>query len=431
MKNINITQLPNEMHVISEKITHVKSFSLGFWFNVGSRDENTENSGISHFLEHMFFKGTKTRSAKKISEEIESLGGYLNAFTSKEHTCFYGRGMSEHIEKTFEVLADMVQNSVFSPKEITKESQVVIDELYDIEDSPDELIFDKFESNIFNGNPLGMPIIGTEKNLRSFKQKDLKDFVNENYTFDRFYIVACGNINHSDLIRFANKYITKNLKLTNSKTRELKLQQSSDLFVEKETQQVHYILGKTTYGFNDKRRIPVSVLSHILGEGSSSRLFQKIREENGIAYQINTFLNSFYDISTFGVYLSTNEKSVHKAQNLIYQELKKIREKKVNDEELNRAKEYLIGNMLMSLESTTNRMLRIAQSMIYYNKIRTVEDTVRKIQSVTREEIREFADELFSTGGKLIFPDQTEKFGNSALTRVILSPKNLLLQLAA
>ncbi len=431
MKNINITQLPNGIHVISEKITHVKSFSLGFWFNVGSRDENSINSGISHFLEHMFFKGTKTRSAKKISEEIESLGGYLNAFTSKEHTCFYGRGMSEHIEKTFEVLADMVQNSVFSPKEITKESQVVIDELYDIEDSPDELIFDKFESNVFNGNTLGMPIIGTEKNIRSFKQKDLINFVNENYTLDRFYIVGCGNFKHNDLLKFTDKYITKHFKATNNKKRELKLGQYSDLFVEKETQQVHYILGKTTYGFDDKRRIPVSVLSHILGEGSSSRLFQKIREENGIAYQINTFLNSFYDISTFGVYLSTNEKSVHKAQNLIYQELKKIREKKVSEEELSRAKEYLIGNMLMSLESTTNRMLRIAQSMIYYNKIRTVEDTVRKIQSVTREEIREFANELFSPGDKLILPGMAEKFGNSALTRVILSPKNLLLQRAA
>lgn len=434
LKNINITQLPNGIHVISEKITHVKSFSLGFWFNVGSRDENPGNSGISHFLEHMFFKGTKTRSAKKISEEIESLGGYLNAFTSKEHTCFYGRGMSEHVEKTFEVLSDMMQNSVFSPKEITKESQVVIDELYDIEDSPDELIFDKFESNIFNGNSLGMPIIGTEKNLKSFRQKDLVSYVDANYTFDRFFIVACGNIKHSDLLKFANKYIVKELKSSGSKRPPLKLQAPTDLFVEKETQQVHYILGKTTYGFNDKKRIPVSVLSHILGEGSSSRLFQKIREENGIAYQINSFLNSFYDISTFGVYLSTNEKSVHKAQSLIFTELKKIKEKKVSEEELDRAKEYLIGNMIMSLESTTNRMLRIAQSMIYYNKIRTVEDTVKKIQSVTREEIREFANELFvpaNSPGSINLLNRDEKFGNSALTRVILSPKNLLLQRAA
>ncbi len=419
MKNINITELPNGIKIISEKISYVKSFSLGFWFNVGSRDETSENSGISHFLEHMFFKGTRKRSAKKIAEDIESLGGYLNAFTSKEHTCFYGRGLTDHIEKTFEVLADMIQNSVFNPKEIEKESAVVIDELYDIEDSPDELIFDKFESNVFNGNSLGMPIIGTKKNLRSFRQKDLINFVKENYTFDRFFIVASGNIEHKDLIRFAKKYVTKNLQATNEKKRELILKPAVDIHIEKKTQQVHYILGKPTYGIKEKRRNIVSVLSHILGEGSSSRLFQKVREENGIAYQINSFLNSFFDISTFGVYLSTNDKSVYKAQDLILKEIEKIKQKKVGEIELSRAKEYLIGNMLMSLESTTNRMLRIAQSVIYFNKIKSVEETVKHIQSVTAKDIQEMSNELFNS---------SNKFENGGLTRVILSSKNLLLK---
>jgi len=416
LKNINVTELPNGIKVISEKINYVKSFSLGFWFDVGSRDETEENSGISHFLEHMFFKGTKKRSAKKIAEDIESLGGYLNAFTSKEHTCFYGRGLTDHVEKTFEVLADMVQSSVFDPKEIEKESAVVIDELYDIEDSPDELIFDKFESNIFHGNSLGMPIIGTEKNLRSFKQKDLFKYVNENYTRDRFYIVASGNIEHKDLIKFAKKYISKNLRATNDNKRELIINPTSDLHVSKETQQVHYILGKSTYGHKEKSRVKVSVLSHILGEGSSSRLFQKVREENGIAYQINSFLNSFFDISTFGIYLSTNDKSVNKAQELIYEEIEKIKKKKVGSIELDRAKEYLIGNMLMSLESTTNRMLRIAQSMIYFNKIKSVEETVKHIKSVSSKDIRDLSNEIFENG---------------TLTRVILSSKNPLLHKVA
>ncbi len=422
MNKVKITHLPSGIKVVSEKIFQVKSFSLGFWFNVGSRDENEQNNGISHFLEHMFFKGTKKRTAKKIAEDIESLGGYLNAFTSKEHTCFYGRGLAEHIEQTFEVLADMIQNSVFHSREIEKESRVVIDELYDIEDSPDELIFDKFESNVFTGNSLGMPIIGTEKNLKSFTQKDLKKFVRDNYTFDKLYIVASGNVSHSQLLRLVDKYITKEMKSNSEQERGLILQPSSDLFVEKETQQVHYILGKTTYGSKDRKRIAVNILSHILGEGSSSRLFQKIREENGIAYQVNSFLNSFYDISTFGVYLSTNEKSVYKAQNLIFNEIKKIKSKKVSETELNRAKEYLIGNMLMSLESTTNRMLRIAQSMIYFNKIKTVEETIRRIHAVSPDDIRELSNEIFDT---------SIKFENSTLTRVILSPKNLLLQLVA
>lgn len=416
MNNIKVTHLPNGITVISEKITHVKSFSLGFWFNVGSRDENSGNNGISHFLEHMFFKGTRKRSAKKIAEDIESLGGYLNAFTSKEHTCFYGRGLIEHIEQTFEVLADMIQNSVFSPKEIVRESGVVIDELYDIEDSPDELIFDKFENNVFSGNSLAMPIIGTEKNLKSFKQKDLKKYVRENYTLENLFIVASGNVNHNKLLYFVDKYIEKQSHSFGSRNREVKLSPSSDLYVEKDTQQVHYIIGKTTYGTKDKNRIGVNLLSHILGEGSSSRLFQKIREENGIAYQVNSFLNSFYDISTFGVYLSTNEKSVYKAQNLIFEEFRKIKSKKVSDVELKRAKEYLIGNMLMSLESTTNRMLRIAQSVIYFNKVKSVEETIRKINSVTSEQIRDLSNEIFENG---------------TMTRIILSPKNLLLQRVA
>jgi predicted Zn-dependent peptidase len=422
LKNINITELPNGIKIISEKIGYVKSFSLGFWFNVGSRDETEENSGISHFLEHMFFKGTKKRSAKKIAEDIESLGGYLNAFTSKEHTCFYGRGLTDHVEKTFEVLADMIQNSVFNPKEIEKESAVVVDELHDIEDSPDELIFDKFESNVFKGNSLGMPIIGTKKNLRDFRQKDLMKFVRENYTADRFFIVASGNIEHKDLIRFAKKYITKNLKATNKTKRDLILTPAKDIYVQKDTQQVHYILGKPTYGIKEKRRNIVSVLSHILGEGSSSRLFQKIREDNGIAYQVNSFLNSFFDISTFGVYLSTNYKSVYKAQDLIFEEIGKIKQKKVGEIELSRAKEYLIGNMLMSLESTTNRMLRIAQSVIYFNKIKSVEETVKHIQLVTAKDIREMSNELF---------ESTNKFENGGLTRVILSSKNILRQKVA
>ncbi len=165
LSQYNKTILPGGIKIISETVPHIKSFSLGFWFNVGSRDENLKNNGITHFIEHMLFKGTKKRSAKKIADDIESVGGYLNAFTSKEHTCYYGRGLGNHIEKTFEVLADMVQYPAFKPAEIRKEASVVVDELYDIEDNPEELIFDKFEEIIFAGNSLSLPIIGTEKNI--------------------------------------------------------------------------------------------------------------------------------------------------------------------------------------------------------------------------------------------------------------------------
>jgi len=422
VKNISITTLDNGIKVITEKLNHVQSFSLGFWFNVGSRDEDEKNNGISHFIEHMLFKGTKKRSAKKISEEIESLGGYLNAFTSKEHTCFYGRGLKENISKTFEVLADMVQYPLFDSEEIKKEASVVIDELYDIEDSPDELIFDKFESNIFNGNTLAFPIIGTEKNISSFSQNDLFTYLKKHYTINNFIIVASGNVNHKEVVFLAEKYLKKNFRNSKTSFRNLLLNNSTDLFVEKDTQQVHYIIGKPTYGYKDIKRISVAVLSHILGEGSSSRLFQKVREEHGISYQINTFLNSFYDISTFGVYLSTNDKTVKKAEELIFEEIKNICSKKVSIKELERAKEYLIGNMIMSLESTTNRMNRIANQILYYDKIIPIEQTIKKIKSVTKEEILELSNEIFNS---------KENVANSSLTRVILSSKNFLLDKAA
>lgn len=416
MKKTQITELPNGIRIVSERIDSVRSFSLGFWFDVGSRDENDSNNGISHFLEHMFFKGTKTRTPKQIAEDVESLGGYLNAFTSKEHTCFYGRGLDVHIEKIFEVLADMIQNSLFKPSEIAKESGVVVDELNDIEDSPEELIFDKFETNLFPKDPLGYTIIGTEKNLKSFKRKDLFDYINNNYKFNNFLIAASGRIDHNDLVRFAKKYLKHNFGTSSYKRPLSKESDSGNLYVYKDIQQAHIIMGRTAPGYKDKIRTKVSLLSHILGEGSSSRLFQTVREKNGIAYQINSFLNSFYDISTIGVYFSTNEKSAHKAESLILNEFKKLRKQKISSEELDRAKNFLKGNLIMSLENTTNRMIRNAQSLIYHNRIKTLEETVKEIESVTREDILELAN---------IYLD------NNTYKKVVISSKNLLLHSVA
>lgn len=416
MKKIRVTELPNGIRIVTEKIDSVKSFSLGFWFDVGSRDEDENNNGISHFLEHMFFKGTKKRSPKQIAEDVESLGGYLNAFTSKEHTCFYGRGLDVHIEKIFEVLSDMVQNSVFKPSEIIKEAGVVIDELNDIEDSPEELIFDKFETNIFPDDPLGYTIIGTEKNLKNFRQKDLFRYINERYKFNNFMVAASGKVDHDEIVKFTKKYIKYNFGLSDYKRNICTGSVNDDLYVYKNIQQAHIIMGRTAPGYKDKMRTKVSVLSHILGEGSSSRLFQTVREKNGIAYQINSFLNSFYDVSTLGVYFSTNEKSAHKAESLVLNEFRKLKGKKISDEELERAKNFLKGNIIMSLENTTNRMIRNAQSLIYYNKVKTVEETIKEIEAVTREEILELANQFLD---------------NNTYKKVVISSKNLLLHSVA
>ena len=412
MENHKITTLPNGIRIISETLPYVKSFSLGFWFNTGSRDESESLNGVCHFIEHMLFKGTKKRSARKIADDIESLGGYLNAFTSKEHTCFYGRGLAKHIEKTFEVLADMVQNPSFKETEMKKEAGVVIDEMDDIEDSPEELIFDKFESVIFKSNQLGLPIIGTAENLIKFTQKDLFDFIERNYAFGNFYIAASGAVDHDKLVEFTKKYITRDYAKKPVKRKAIKLKKAADLYVNKEIQQAHYLIGKTACGYLDRnKRTKVSLLSHILGEGSSSRLFQSVRERNGIAYQVNSFLNSFLDISTFGVYLATNEKMVIKAVDLVSKEFKKLKEKKVSEKELSKVKEYFKGSIHMGLEGTTNRMIRSAQSMIYYNRIKPISESIEDVDSITRDDIFEIANEMLN---------------EEEMIRVMISPKDLL-----
>jgi predicted Zn-dependent peptidase len=416
LNSYNKTVLPNGIRIISENISHVQSFSLGFWFDVGSRDENRKNNGITHFIEHMLFKGTKKRSSRKIAEEIESYGGYLNAFTSKENTCYYGRGLISSLPRTFDVISDMIQNSAFKSAEIKKETGIVIDELNDIDDNPEELIFDKFEEILFAGNSLSMPIIGTEKNIRGFSQKDLFSFIKDKYSFNNMLISASGNVEHEKLIRLIDKYFIKDLGRSSNKRKLLNIAPAPDHLIKKSVQQVHMILGRATYGYKDKKRITANILSHILGEGSSSRLFQTIREKNGIAYQLNSFLNSFYDVSSFGIYLSTNTKQSDKAQSLVLNEFKKIREKLVSDKELKKAKEYIKGNIILSLESTTSRMFRMANSELYYNRLVTIDEITKMIDSVTPKEIIEIANEILE---------------ENYLTKIIISPKNLVVNSAA
>lgn len=410
------TILPNGIKILSETIPHVKSFSLGFWFNVGSRDEVPENNGLTHFIEHMLFKGTKNRSAKKIADDIESYGGYLNAFTSKEHTCYYGRGLAKHIERTFDVLTDMIQYPLFRESEIKKEAAVVIDEMNDIEDNPEELIFDKFEELLYHNNSLGLSVIGKKENLRNFHRLDLFNFIEQKYGFNNLTIAASGEVNHNQIVDLANKYIQKDLGKKQVQRNYSNHKVLNESRIDKEIQQIHVIIGRETFGYNDKKRTLVNVLSHILGEGSSSRLFQTVREKNGICYQINTFLNSFLDVSSFGVYFSTNEKYFEKSMNLILGEFKKIREKKILPKELNRAKEYLKGSILLSLESTTNRMFRMAQSEIYFDRIKTVEEVINEIEGVTINDIIDIANQVLE---------------ENSLSKIIIGSKNSLAKTAA
>lgn len=398
MDHFNKTVLPNGIKILTETLPESKSFSLGFWFEVGSRDEDLKHNGITHFIEHMFFKGTEKRSARKIVTEIEACGGYLNAFTSKEHTCYYGRGLVDHFGTTFDVISDMIQNSVFKQSEIKKEAGVIVDELKDVEDNPEELIFDRFEEILFSGNSLSYPIIGTEENVRKFNHDDFLEYINKKYAYDRMLIAASGGIHHDAVVKLAEKYFNRNFRKSLSKRKYYtnhKIKHGT-ANIDKEIQQVHSILGTTTYGYQSKKRVHVSLLSQILGEGSSSRLFQSLRERNGIAYQVHSFLNSFLDTSVFGIYFSTNEKMIGKALGLIERELQKLRETKVSEKELDKAKESLKGNIILSMENTSNRMIRMAQSELYYGKVKTLDETINEIDSVSVKNISDAADELLN-----------------------------------
>jgi predicted Zn-dependent peptidase len=394
--NLYQTALPGGTKIISEFIPHVKSFTLGFWFNVGARDENLRNNGISHFIEHMLFKGTKRRSAKMIAEEIESYGGYLNAFTSKEHTCYYSKGLTQNLGRTFSVLSDIIQNPLFKERHIKKEAGVVIDELKDIDDNPEEVLYDKFEEIIFSGSRLSYPVIGKEKNIQNFRSEDLFNYHNSKYNTGGLLIVASGNVRHDELIKLAEKYIVHR-KTTRRRSRDkFSFRKAQDTFIEKDVQQVHTIIGRATFGYNDKRRIPVRFLSALIGEGSSSRLFLAVREKLGITYQINSFLNSYFDTSAFGIYFSTNQQQYARVIDIVFKEFKRLKEMPVTEKELKKVKEYLKGGVLLSLESTTNRMMRIANSILYYDKVFSVEDYLSKIDRITTEDVQRAANDLLN-----------------------------------
>lgn len=394
MNDYKITTLPNGTRIITEFIPHVKSFALGFWFNIGARDENNSNNGISHFIEHMLFKGTKRRSSRRISEEIESQGGYLNAFTSKEHTCYYTKGLSENIKNSFNVLADMVQNPLFRESHVKKEAGVILDELNDVNDNPEELIFDKFEEVIFKGNRLSMPVIGTEGNIRKFNSDNLHIYHRSRYNTNKLLIVVSGAVEHEEVVKLAEKEISKGKSHSNTKRQKFVSRKTNDLILDKDFNQVHSIIGRSTSGLNSNRRSCIKVLSTLIGEGSSSRLFQAVREKLGITYQISSFLNSYQDVSSFGVYFSTNEKQSEKVMEIVLRELKKLRDNKVSEKELNKVKSYIKGGTLLSLESTTNRMMRIANSMLYFNRVIPVDEYLQKIENVSVDEIYEIANEI-------------------------------------
>ena len=397
--SIDRTVLPSGVRVLTETIPSVGSVAVGAWVDAGSRDEAEPEGGITHFIEHMVFKGTRRRRGYLINQRMESVGGYINAFTSKEHTCFYARGLSEHLGRAMETVLDLVTQPTLPPKEIEKEKDVVVEEIKMYEDAPEDHVFDHYEALLYPDHPLGRPVIGTPESVRSFTQDDLARYIGQHYVPDRLVVAVAGNVRHADVVRHVERLLEEFDRAPNPATRVPSTSYTpSDLVIERPIQQAHLVLGTRAFGARDERRTTLSVLNTILGGGMSSRLNQNIREKYGWCYSVYSFVNVQTDSGDLGVYIGTDASRIERSRTLIEREMTKLAETAVSERMLTRAKHQLKGSIVLGLESTSNRMQRLGRVELVYGRTVGLDEVVDEIDAVTAEGVRELAAELFAPG---------------------------------
>ncbi len=390
------TVLSNGIKVITEEIPYLKSVSIGIWVTTGSRDEAPSENGISHFIEHLLFKGTERRTAYEIAREIDSVGGTLNAFTGREYTCFYAKVIDKNLPLAIDLLSDIFLHSVMDEKEIEKERMVILQEIKMVEDTPDDYIHELFNQICWGDHPLGFPIYGTSERVQSFRRDQIIQFFQENYQPNRTIICAAGNLRHQEVVDQVEVSFGQIPK--SNKTRERKKAESiSKTHIwKRDLEQVHFCLGTRGLRYNHSRRFASYTLNTILGGGMSSRLFQEIRENRGLAYSVYSYLPAYFDTGLMVVYAGTSEESFQKVVDLILKEFVYLKTKPFKNRELETAKEQLKGNLLLSLESSDSLMTRLAKNEIYFESYLPVEAVLKGIDEVKEEEVRELANEIFN-----------------------------------
>jgi predicted Zn-dependent peptidase len=391
------TVLSNGIRVVTEQVSHVRSIAIGAWVDVGSRDEDESNNGISHFLEHMVFKGTRRYSSNQVARSLEAVGGYLNAFTTKEHTCFYARILDDQLPKAMDIISELIQHPILDVRDMEKEKTVVLEELKNIEDDPDDLIHEYFDRNLYRRHPLGFPIIGRADTIRNFTRTSLFRYIRNYYTPDRIVVSAVGNLRHEDLVELVEKHFRGVPGRTPSPRRissPRTMKPSKELF-HKPINQAHVCYGTLSYGVKSANRYPLLVLNTVLGEGMSSRLFQNIREKYGFAYSVYSFLSLLSDTGNFGVYIGTDPSKVDKSIDLIRREIDKLRTGVIGAPEIRRAKAQLKGNTMLGMEGMSNRMMRLGSGELYFHESVSLDQVMRKIDAVT-------ADDISAVAGKLM-----------------------------
>jgi predicted Zn-dependent peptidase len=395
--------LPTGLRLVSEKIPHVRSVALGVWMPLGPRYETKVNNGISHFIEHMAFKGTPTRTSLDIAREIESGGGYVNAFTGKEIACFYVHVLDQHLKKAVEVLADILSNTLFAEDMIRHEKTVILEEISDLEDSPEELIHEHFIAELYQDHPIGLPILGNRETVNSFTRQDLLDAFTSHRASDKVVIAAAGNLDHEELCDYAREFFHFNSASTLESPLPPKPNEPGKKhFSRNGIIQGHICCGTQGLTYHSPEKFAFMILNTVLGGGMSSRLFQNIREKFGFTYNVYSFADTLEDTGFFGVYMGTDKGKIDEAIDLILREYDDLRNQPLSDDELVRLKDQLKGNLMLGLEQVSSRMYRLAKMELYLKDYLSLDDILQLIDDVTSEDVLAMANRLLQPDQQLI-----------------------------
>jgi len=388
--------LSNGIRVVSETLPKSRSVSLGVWVKVGSRHEPPEIGGISHFIEHLFFKGTQKRTAKDIAIEMDSIGGEMNAFTSQETTTYYAKVVDEHLPVAIDILSDILLGSKFEPVEMEKERKVILEEIKGVEDTPDDYIHELFTSTVWPDNPLGSPILGTKDTIKSLKHENIIAYIDNYYSPKEIVISVAGNFEHARLIELLNMSFGKLSRTGITKKEGTPAFTRAVAVKKKQLEQVQLCIGCKGLNYTHEDRYVISALNTVLGNSMSSRLFQEIREQNALAYSIYSYVTSYRDTGLLTVYAGTDPSNALEVARLVLKEFKKITEEGITPAEETRVKNQIKGSLVLSLESSSSHMSRIARQEMYYGKYLSMDDIIKGVEKVTAEQVQRLAQQLFS-----------------------------------
>jgi predicted Zn-dependent peptidase len=398
VRNIRRKVLPNGLTIITEQMQHIRSASIGIWLQTGSRDEDAEWNGISHFIEHMVFKGTQHRSAEQIAREVDSIGGNMDAFTAKECICFNMKVLDENIPVAFDILGDLVLNPVFAPADIERERGVILEEIKMDQDNPDYLVLEIFTQNFWKDHPLGKPILGTKETVKRFEREPVLKAYGHQFAPSNIIVAAAGHLEHDQLVDLVIRHFEHMRPAKNGfHDSAPKIAPRIILRNKKSLEQVQLCLGVPSHPIAHEKRHASYILNTLLGGGMSSRLFQNIRERQGLAYSIYSDLNPYRDTGCLAVYAGTSRQSAGKVVQSVVSEFRDLKSIRVPDEELLRAKAQLKGSLMLSLESSTSRMSNLARQEMYFDHFADLDELIAKIEAVTAQDVQSLANEFFNT----------------------------------